>query len=123
MAGKVTLESGEARQDFIMRRFYDEGAKRGEIAKELNIRYQVVFQATRGEDPRPARAERAKAKAETSAKKEAEKATKAAEKEAAKAAAAAEKEAKKAEGAPEPETAADPSAHTRHASKAKKSAE
>lgn len=43
----IILESGERRIDYIRRRFYDEGAKRGEIAKELGVPYQIVFAATK----------------------------------------------------------------------------
>jgi len=42
----IVLESGERRVDFIKRR-YAEGAKRGEIAKELGVPYQIVFAATK----------------------------------------------------------------------------
>lgn len=42
----VVLPSGERRIDFIRRRF-NEGAKRGEIAKELGVPYQIVFAATK----------------------------------------------------------------------------
>lgn len=42
----VVLASGERRIDFIRRRFA-EGAKRGEIAKELGVPYQIVFAATK----------------------------------------------------------------------------
>lgn len=58
---KVMLPNGEARVDYIRRRFYDEGAKRGDIARELTeltgekVAYQIVFAATktkeRGEAP------------------------------------------------------------------------
>lgn len=49
----LTLADGttEARVDYCRRRYYDEGATRGEIAKELcdlqgkNVPYQIVFQA------------------------------------------------------------------------------
>lgn len=42
----IVLESGEKRVDYIRRRFA-EGVKRGEIAKELGVKYQVVFAATK----------------------------------------------------------------------------
>jgi len=42
----VVLSNGERRIDFIRRRF-KEGAKRGEIAKELGVPYQIVFAATK----------------------------------------------------------------------------
>lgn len=42
----VVLPSGEKRIDYIRRRFA-EGAKRGEIAKELGVAYQIVFAATK----------------------------------------------------------------------------
>ena len=42
----VVLAGGERRIDFIRRRF-KEGAKRGEIAKELGVAYQIVFAATK----------------------------------------------------------------------------
>jgi hypothetical protein len=42
----VVLEGGERRIDYIRRR-YAEGAKRGEIAKELGVAYQIVFAATK----------------------------------------------------------------------------
>lgn len=46
---------GEARVDFIRRRYYDDGLKRSEIAKELTeltgnkVPYQIVFAATKPE--------------------------------------------------------------------------
>jgi hypothetical protein len=42
----IVLDSGERRVDYIKRRFA-EGAKRGEIAKELGVPYQIVFAATK----------------------------------------------------------------------------
>ena len=42
----VLLSGGERRVDYIRRRFA-EGAKRGEIAKELGVAYQIVFAATK----------------------------------------------------------------------------
>jgi len=42
----IVLDSGERRVDYIKRR-YAEGAKRGEIAKELGVPYQIVFAATK----------------------------------------------------------------------------
>jgi hypothetical protein len=45
--GAVVLSNGERRSDYIRRRFA-EGAKRGEIAKELGVVYQIVFAATKG---------------------------------------------------------------------------
>jgi len=42
----IILEGGERRVDYIKRRFA-EGAKRGEIAKELGVPYQIVFAATK----------------------------------------------------------------------------
>lgn len=42
----IVLENGERRVDYIKRRFA-EGAKRGEIAKELGVAYQIVFAATK----------------------------------------------------------------------------
>jgi len=42
----VVLANGERRIDYIRRRF-GEGAKRGEIAKELGVAYQIVFAATK----------------------------------------------------------------------------
>jgi hypothetical protein len=42
----IVLASGEKRVDYIRRR-YGEGAKRGEIAKELGVPYQIVFAATK----------------------------------------------------------------------------
>lgn len=42
----IVLASGERRVDYIKRR-YAEGAKRGEIAKELGVPYQIVFAATK----------------------------------------------------------------------------
>lgn len=47
----VVLSSGERRIDFIRRRFA-EGAKRGEIAKELGVPYQIVFAATKEKKPK-----------------------------------------------------------------------
>ena len=54
----VVLEGGERRIDYIRRRF-GEGAKRGEIAKELGVPYQIVFAATKAkkEAAAPAAAE------------------------------------------------------------------
>jgi hypothetical protein len=54
----VVLEGGERRIDYIRRRFH-EGAKRGEIAKELGVPYQIVFAATKAkkEAAAPAAAE------------------------------------------------------------------
>jgi len=46
VGNKVMLESGEARVDYIKRRFA-EGASRGTIAKELGVPYQIVFAATK----------------------------------------------------------------------------
>lgn len=43
----IILPNGERRIDYIRRRF-TEGAKRGEIAKELGVKYQIVFAATKG---------------------------------------------------------------------------
>jgi hypothetical protein len=42
----IILEGGERRVDYIKRRFA-EGAKRGEIAKELGVPYQIVFASTK----------------------------------------------------------------------------
>jgi len=42
----VVLQDGERRIDYIRRR-YGEGAKRGEIARELGVPYQIVFAATK----------------------------------------------------------------------------
>jgi len=42
----VVLKGGEKRVDYIKRRF-KEGAKRGEIAKELGVPYQIVFASTK----------------------------------------------------------------------------
>lgn len=42
----IVLENGEKRVDYIRRRFA-EGATRSEIAKELGVRYQIVFAATK----------------------------------------------------------------------------
>lgn len=59
---KVILPNGEARVDFIRRRFYDEGATRSEIRKELceltgeDVVYQIVFAATKEKEkpvPKP----------------------------------------------------------------------
>lgn len=50
---KIMLPSGEARVDYIRRRFYDEGATRSDIRKELceltgeDVVYQIVFAATK----------------------------------------------------------------------------
>jgi len=49
----VVLEGGERRIDYIRRRF-KEGAKRGEIAKELGVAYQIVFAATKVKKEAPA---------------------------------------------------------------------
>ncbi len=52
---KVFLASGEARVDFIRRRYFEDGAKRGDIARELSeltgqtVPYQIVFAATKKE--------------------------------------------------------------------------
>lgn len=46
VGNKVILEGGEARVDYIKRRF-GEGASRGTIAKELGVPYQIVFAATK----------------------------------------------------------------------------
>jgi hypothetical protein len=43
---RVMLASGESRADYIRRRTA-EGAKRGEIAKELGVPYQIVFATTK----------------------------------------------------------------------------
>jgi len=43
----IVLPTGERRLDFIRRRYFNEGAKRGEIAKELGVSYQIVFAATK----------------------------------------------------------------------------
>jgi len=48
----IVLENGERRIDYIRRR-YTEGAKRGEIAKELGVVYQIVFAATKGMPKQP----------------------------------------------------------------------
>lgn len=76
----VTLPNGERRIDYIRRRFYDEGAKRGDIRREINemlekagqadkkIAYQIVFAATKHkEDPRKPKAAPATPAAEASA--------------------------------------------------------
>ena len=52
---KVILEGGEARVDYIKRRF-GEGATRGTIAKELGVAYQIVFAATKPKKEKPAAA-------------------------------------------------------------------
>ncbi len=55
---KIKLPNGEYRQDFIHRRYYDDGGeehtvKRGDIARELTemtgkvVAYQIVFAATK----------------------------------------------------------------------------
>lgn len=50
---KVILPNGEARVDYIKRRYYEDGIKRGDIARELSemvgekVPYQVVFAATK----------------------------------------------------------------------------
>lgn len=50
---KVILPNGEARVDYIKRRYYEDGVKRGDIARELSemvgekVPYQVVFAATK----------------------------------------------------------------------------
>ncbi len=50
---KVFLDSGEARVDYIRRRYFDDGIKRGDIARELSemtgqtVPYQIVFAATK----------------------------------------------------------------------------
>jgi|SRR5690606_35450938 len=76
----VLLPNGERRVDYIRRRYYDEGAKRGDIRREINemlekagqpdkkIAYQIVFAATKTkEDPRkPKSAPAAEAPAEAS---------------------------------------------------------
>lgn len=49
----VVLANGERRIDYIRRRF-SEGAKRGEIAKELGVAYQIVFAATKAKKEAPA---------------------------------------------------------------------
>jgi len=46
----IVLPSGERRIDYIRRR-WAEGAKRGEIAKELGVKYQIVFAATKVAKP------------------------------------------------------------------------
>lgn len=51
----VVLQNGERRIDYIRRRF-GEGAKRGEIAKELGVPYQIVFAATKAKKEKPAAA-------------------------------------------------------------------
>lgn len=61
----IILPNGERRIDFIRRRYYDDGVKRGEIKNEINkmyedagqedkkITYQIVFSATKTDaDPR-----------------------------------------------------------------------
>lgn len=67
---KLADGSEERRIDYIRRRYYDEEAKRGDIAKELTelegrtVPYQVVFAATKlsAEDFREAEAEKARKK-------------------------------------------------------------
>lgn len=60
---KVILPTGEARVDYIQRRFFQEGATRGEITKELreltgnaNLAYQIVFAATKTKKDKAAEA-------------------------------------------------------------------
>jgi len=55
----IVLDSGERRVDYIKRRFA-EGAKRGEIAKELGVPYQIVFAATKAKKEAAAAAPAAK---------------------------------------------------------------
>ena len=50
---KIILPNGEARVDYIRRRFYEDGITRGDIARELSemtgekVAYQIVFAATK----------------------------------------------------------------------------
>ena len=50
---------GKARVDYIRKEF-KKGRKRGEIAKELGVAYQIVFAATK--EPKPKEGEKAGAK-------------------------------------------------------------
>ena len=45
--GRIILDNGMPRAEYIRQEFA-KGRKRGEIAKELGIAYQIVFQATKG---------------------------------------------------------------------------